>query len=64
MTNEACHGLLVHTTVQKRCHEIMTQSVEVVLFWKVDGFINLSQAFGEGIWMNEPSVFISKEVWT
>ena len=64
MTYEVCHRLLVHTAVQKRCHEVVPQGVQVVLPRKADGGIDLPQPLGEGVRVDELTVFIGEEIGT
>ena len=47
MADKVCHRLLVHAAVQKGCHEVVPQGVEVVLLRKADGGIDLPQPLGE-----------------
>ena len=64
MTHEVCHRLLVHAAVQKGCHEVVPQGVQVVLPRKADGVIDLPQPLGEGVRVNELTVFVGEEVGT
>ena len=64
MTYEVCHRLLVHAAVQKRAHKVVPQGVQVVLPRKADGFIDLPQPLGEGVRVDELTVFIGEEIGT
>lgn len=64
MTHEVCHRLFVHAAVQQRCHEVVPQGVKMVLPRKADGGIDLPQSLGEGVRVNELTVFVGEEVGT
>ena len=64
MTYEVCHRLLVHTAVQKRCHEVVPQGVQVVLPRKADGGIDLPQPLGEGVRVDELPLLVGEEIGT
>ena len=64
MADKVCHRLLVHAAVQKRGHEVVPQGVQVVLPRKADGVIDLPQPLGEGVRVNELTVFVGEEVGT
>ena len=64
MADKVCHRLLVHAAVQKRGHEVVPQGVEVVLLRKANGGIDFSQSLGEGVRVNELTVFVGEEVGT
>ena len=64
MTHEVCHRLLVHAAVQKRAHKVVPQGVKVVLPRKADGGIDLPQPLGEGVRVDELTVFIGEEIGT
>lgn len=64
MTDEVCYRLLVHAAVQKRCHEVVPQGVQVVLLRKADGGIDFPQPLGEGVRVDELTVFVCEEVGT
>ena len=36
MTDDVGYRLFVHATVQKRCHKIVPQRVEMILLWEAD----------------------------
>ena len=58
------HCLLVHAGVEQGGHIIVPQGVEMILFRKTDGLIDLSQPFGKRIRMNELPVGIREEIGT
>ena len=64
MTYEVCHRLLVHAAVQKRGHEVVSQSVQVVLPRKADGGIDLPQPLGKGVRVDELPLLVGEEVGT
>ena len=64
MADKVCHRLLVHAAVQKRGHEVVPQGVKMVLPRKADGVIDLPQPLGEGVRVNELTVFVGEEVGT
>jgi len=64
MAHEVCHRLLVYAAVQKRGHEVVPQGVKMVLPRKADGVIDIPQPLGEGVRVNELTVFIGEEVGT
>ena len=64
MTYEVCHRLLVHAAVQKRCHEVVPQGVQVVLPRKADGVIDFSQPLGEGVRVDELPLLVGEEIGT
>ena len=64
MPHEVCHRLLVHAAVQKGCHEVVPQGVQMVLPRKADGVIDLSQPLGEGVRVDELPLFVGEEIGT
>ena len=64
MTHEVCHCLLVHAAVQKGCHEVVPQGVQVVLPRKTDGGIDLPQPLGEGVRVDELPLLVGEEIGT
>ena len=64
MTDEVCHRLLVHAAVQKRGHEVVPQSVQVVFPRKADGVIDLPQPLGEGVRVDELPLLVGEEIGT
>lgn len=64
MADKVCHRLLVHAAVQKRCHEVVPQGVEVVLPRKANGLIDLPQPLGEGVRVDEMPLLVGEEVGT
>ena len=61
MAHEVCHRLLVYAAVQKRGHEVVPQGVKMVLPRKADGVIDIPQPLGEGVRVNELTVFVGEE---
>ena len=64
VTDKVCDCLLVHTAVQKRGHEVVPQSVEMVLPRKADGGIDLLQPLGEGVRVDELPLLVGEEIGT
>ena len=62
MTDDVGYRLFVHATVQKRCHKIVPQRMEMVLLWETDRLIDFSQTLREGVRVDEPSVLIGEEI--
>lgn len=54
--------LLVHAAVEQRGHEVVAQGVKMVFPGEADGLIDFPQPLGEGIGVDELSVFIGEEV--
>ena len=62
MTDDVGYRLFVHATVQKRCHKIVPQRMEMVLLWETDRLIDFPQTLREGVRVDEPSVLIGEEI--
>ena len=64
MADKVCHRLLVHAAVQQRGHEVVPQSVKVVLPRKADGVIDFSQPLGESVRVDELPLLVGEEIGT
>ena len=64
MTGQLCHGLLVYAAVQQSGDEEVTQGVQMVFGVESISGVNLPQALGECIGMDERAVCVCKQIGT
>ena len=64
MTGQLCHGLLVYAAVQQSGDEEVTQGVQMVFGVESISGVNLPQALGECIGMDERAVCVCKPAWS
>ena len=60
--HEVCHRLLVYTAVEQGGHKVVTEGVEMVFLGEADGLVDLTQALGEGVGVDELSVGVGEEI--